>query len=129
MANVLATTFVSPLRWVFSLTGDGTVAGPVTANSVILTTIPAGPLRDVFNATYADQAAMRAAILGGAAGVRVTVMLANSGADVTAEHNQPNVDVDVDAITATKPELNFNLSDTTGMIVYVTIEWIRPENR
>ncbi|MEY3021407.1 MAG: hypothetical protein RIS86_605, partial [Planctomycetota bacterium] len=81
------------------------------------------PLEDLFNATYANQAAMRTACLTSAPG-RVLVQLRTAVNDVTAEQNQISVDVDVDAVTATKPEVNVTMSDTTGQEAYLTIEFL-----
>lgn len=130
MANVFATTFVSPYRWMGTLTGDGTVAGPTVANATILAALPAGPLRDAFNAEYASQALMRTALLNMGAGVRCTIQLVVTIADVTAQVNQVVADVDTDAVTATKAEINYGMTDSTGAtLAIVTWEWIPPRNR
>jgi hypothetical protein len=52
------------------------------------------------------------------------VQLRTAVNDVTAEQNQISVDVDVDAVTATKPEVNVTMSDTTGQEAYLTIEFL-----
>ena len=119
MANAVALQNSGPNHATYRMTGDGTVAGPVRANAAILAELPVGPLRDLFAATYADQAAMRTALLEGNPGVCLVQMRATVN-DVTAEQNQVSVDVDVDAVTATQPEINFTMSDTTGQVAYCT---------
>jgi hypothetical protein len=122
MPNVAPALLTStPYRVVYLLEGDGTVAGPTIANATLLADMVDGPLQDVFNATYANQAAMRTACLTSAP-CRVIVQLRATGNDITAERNQITVDVDVDAVTATKPEVNITMSDTTGQFAYLTIE-------
>ena len=111
----------TPYRVVYLLEGDGTVVGPTIANATLLADMVAGPLKDVFNATYTGQPTMRTACLASQP-CRAIVQLRATGNDVTAERNQITVDVDVDAVTATKPEVNITMSDTTGQFAYLTIE-------
>ena len=118
-APVLLTA--TPYRVVYLLEGDGTVVGPTITNATLLADMVAGPLKDVYNATYAGQATMRTACLTSAP-CRAIVQLRATGNDVTAEKNQITVDVDVDAVTATKPEVNITMSDTTGQFAYLTLE-------
>lgn len=124
MANTAALIGTAyPNKVSFLLTGDGTVAGPTLANALgVQAVMVAGPLKDLWNATYADQAAMRAALLAGAG--RVTVQLLATPVDTTAERNQVQVDVDVDAVTATKAEINVSMSDTTGQLAILTLEYV-----
>jgi len=121
MANTATLVTATPYRVVYLLEGDGTVAGPTIANATLLADMVAGPLKDVYNATYANQAAMRTACLT-TAPARALVQLRTTGVDVTAERNQITVDVDVDAVTATKPEVNIGMSDTPGQFAYLTLE-------
>jgi hypothetical protein len=123
MANTATLVTSTPYRVVYLLSGDGTVAGPTIANATLLADMVAGPLEDIFNATYANQAAMRTACLTSAP-CRVLVQLRTAVNDVTAQQNQIAVDVDVDAVTATKPEVNVTMSDTTGQEAYLTIEFL-----
>lgn len=123
MANVAVLKFAGSHRLVYELTGDGTVVGPTIANATLLADAVAGPLEDTLNATYANQAAMRAALLYGNP-VRILTQLQNAVNDVTAEKNQVSVDTDVDAVTATKPEINITMSDTTGQVAVVTLEYV-----
>ncbi len=109
----------TPNKIVYLLTGDGTAAGPTITNATLLTDMVPGPLEDLFSATYADQAAMRLALF--ASDCEFSIHLITTGVDVTAEINQVVVDTDVDAVTATQPELNIGMSDTTGQIAYLTI--------
>lgn len=123
MANTATLVTATPYRVVYLLQGDGTVAGPTIANATLLADMVAGPLEDIFNATYANQAAMRTACLTSAP-CRALVQMRTTVNDVTAEVNQVSVDVDVDAVTATKPEVNVTMSDTTGQFAYLTIEYL-----
>lgn len=119
MANTAAKVSSSPNHLTYLLTGDGTVAGPTIASATILADMEPGPLKDAWAASYANQAAMRTALLGGGADCEARVQLVATGVDVTAEKNQPTVDVDVDAVTATRAEINIGMSDTTGQIAYL----------
>lgn len=127
MANVATKTSAGPCHLTYNIVGDGTVAGPTIANATLLADmINGGPLFDAWNFPLTTQAAMRLALLGGAGGVnrqgciciiqnQVTVK------DTTAEINQPCADVDTDATTVTKAELNVSMSDTTGQIINLTL--------
>jgi hypothetical protein len=121
MANTATLVTATPYRVVYLLAGDGTVVGPTIANATLLTDMVDGPLQDIFNAAYLNQAAMRTACLASAP-CRAVIQLRTAVNDVTAEKNQISVDVDVDAVTATKPEVNITMSDTTGQEAYLTIE-------
>jgi microcystin degradation protein MlrC len=123
MANTAALVTSTPYRVVYLLTGDGTVAGPTLDNALLLSDMVAGPLKDIFNATYSNQAAMRVSCLTSAP-CRALVQMRATVNDVTAEKNQVSVDVDVDAITASKPEVNITMSDTTGQVAYLTLEYL-----
>jgi hypothetical protein len=109
----------APYHVTYRLTGDGNVVGPTIASATLITDMAAGLLEDIFSATYANQAAMRTAVLEGGQGICVIQSRAQ-GNDVTAEHNQIQVDVDVDAVTPARPEVNIEMSDTTGQICYIT---------
>lgn len=122
MANTAVVQSTSPNHITYLLTGDGTVAGPTIANAAILAAMEPGPLKDAWNKTYADQDAMRTALLGGGENCEANIQLLATGADVTAEVNQPVADVDVDAVTATKAEINIGMSDTTGQIAMLTLK-------
>ena len=121
MPNTAALVTSTPYRVVYLLTGDGTVAGPTLTNAVLLADMVAGPLKDIYNATYLNQAAMQTACLTSAP-CRALVQLRETGNDTTATPNQITVNVDVDAVTVTKPEVNITMSDTTGQIAYLTLE-------
>lgn len=122
MANTATKVSSSPNHLTYRLDGDGTVAGPTIANATLLADMEAGPLRDAWNSTYANQAAMRTALLGGGANCEVSIQLAVTPVDTTAQTNQIVADVDVDAVTATKAELNVSMSDTTGQIAFLHIK-------
>lgn len=123
MPNTATKKNASPHRLAYELAGDGTVAGPTIANATLLADAATGPLRDALNAVYADQAAMRAALLYGNP-VRILIQLQTAVADVTATVNQIVADVDVDAVTATKPEVNVGMSDATGQVAVLTLEYV-----
>ena len=125
MANTatLITNSATPYHITYALVGDGTVAGPTIANATILADMATGPLKTAWSAAYASQSAMRAGLLAGVAtGCRARLLLLASGVDVTAQNNQITIDVDVDAVTPTKAEINVTMSDTTGQIAYLVLE-------
>lgn len=123
MANTAVKQVATPYRLVYLLTGDGTVQGPTIASATILADMVAGPLLDLWTAAYANQAAMRTALLYSQNG-RMLIQLQNAVNDVTAEQNQVAADVDVDAVTATRAEINIEMSDTTGQIAVLTLEYL-----
>lgn len=124
MANVAAKVASSPYSITYTLTGDGTVTSNPIASATLITDSEAGPLRDLLSASYANQAAMRLAFtLGDPAILVVTMRTAVN--DVTAEANQVSVDVDVDAVTAARPEINYNMSDTTGQVAILHIRYFQ----
>lgn len=122
MANTATKASASPNHLTYQLAGDGTQVGPTIASATILNDMVPGPLKQAWESAYADQAAMRTALLGGGANCEVSVQLAVAVADVTAEENQISVDVDVDAVTASRAEINIGMSDTTGQIAFLHIK-------
>lgn len=125
MANTATKVSASPNHLTYLLTGDGTQVGPTIANATLLADmVVGGPLWEKWFKTYADQAAMRTALLGGGEACRVIIQLVASGVDVTAEKNQVTCDVDTDAVSVTKAEINLAMSDTTGQLAYLHIEHI-----
>ena len=122
MVNTAVKASASKNHLSYLLTGDGTVVGPTIANATILADMTnQGPLFNAWNATYANQAAMRTALMGGGAACNMSLIMMVTVADTTAQINQPSVDVDTDAITATKAEINITMSDTTGTIGMLTL--------
>jgi hypothetical protein len=111
----------TPNRLLYLVVGDGTVAATRTS-AQMLADADAGPLKDLLNATYADQAAMRAALLE--AHVRVTVRPRLVSGVATTTVGGYSADVDTDAVTPTKPEVNVQMNDTTGDEVYVELEYV-----
>lgn len=103
------------------------MAGPTLTNATLLADMNnGGPLFDAWNSTFANQAAMRTALLGGAGGINrqacyCNLQMAVTVKDTTAEVNQACADVDTDAVTVTKAELNISMSDTTGQIAFLTL--------
>jgi microcystin degradation protein MlrC len=122
VANAPTIKTATPYRLVVSMAGDGTVAGPTLDNAAIVAALPAGPLKDTFSAVYADQAAMRAALLYGNP-VQMFITMQTTVNDTTAQVNQCAVDVDTDAVSPTKPEINFAMSDTTGQVAILTVQY------
>jgi len=115
MANAVTKVSASPNHITYLITSDGTgAASPPIANATLLTDMEDGPLRDAWKLAYANQAAMRVALLGGGADCRASVDPVVQVVSTTAELNQITVDVDVDAVTATKAEVNVGMSQTSG---------------
>tara|TARA_Y100000034_G_C6897183_1_gene413926 strand:+ start:1068 stop:1454 length:387 start_codon:yes stop_codon:yes gene_type:complete len=128
MANTIAHLNSSANHSTWLFTGDGTVVSPALASATIIAAMVDGPLKDLFSASYANQAAMRTAVIEGNPGIVTTVVRA-TGNDVTNEKNRFVLDVDVDAVTAARPEVNTNMSDTTGQIVVVTFHYLHSATR
>ncbi|MDP2310922.1 MAG: hypothetical protein Q8P18_33190 [Pseudomonadota bacterium] len=123
MANTATKKAATPYRLVYELVGDGTVVGPTITSAIMIADCAAGPLKDLLSASYASQALMRTSFLYGTpAEMRTQVQIAVN--DVTAEKNQISIDVDADAVTATRPEINVAMSDTTGQTAILVIEYI-----
>ncbi len=122
MANTATLVSSSPNHITYLLTGDGTVIGPTITNATLLADMAPGPLRDAWNLVLTTQAAMRTALLGGGEGCVASLQLVATGTDTTAQVSQPVVDVDTDAVTITKAEINIGMSDTTGQLAYLTLE-------
>jgi len=121
MPNTAALQAATPKRAIYLLTGDGTVAGPTIANSVLLADVPAGPLRALLAGPHANQAAMRLAL---AQNCSVKLTLSATPVDTTGQTNQAVVDVDVDAITPTGMEINCGMSDTTGQVATLELNFL-----
>jgi hypothetical protein len=127
MANTIALVGASKNHLVYLLTGDGTVIGPTRTNAEILADFGTnlGPLYDLFNAAYASQAAMRVALFG--TGARMFMQVRVSSTEVNGQITQPVVDVDTDAVSPTKPEINCGMSASNApgsQIVYLYVEHI-----
>ncbi len=127
MANTAVKVSASPNHLTYILTGDGTVIGPTIANATLLADMVPGPLRDAWNRVLTTQAAMRSALLGGLPGKgcqggTAKLQLAVTGTDTTAQKSLPTADVDTDAVTVTKAEVNIGMSDTTGQIAFLTLQ-------
>jgi hypothetical protein len=100
-------------RLVYLVVGDGEDAAGLIDSVTLLADAAPGPLRNALKASYATQAAMRAVFGGG---------------NVPLECNHRTgtgsfaADVDVDAITATRPEVNI-VSPVDGTdAMYLVIE-------
>lgn len=123
MANTATLVTSTPYRLVYLLTGDGTVAGPTIDSATLIADAVAGPLEDLLSASYANQAAMRVAFLASDP-ARMLITYRSTPVQTTAEQGLIVVDVDTDAVTATRPEINVGMSDTTGQLAYLEIEYI-----
>lgn len=121
MANTATKKLATANRLRYLITGDGTVA-LVIANATLLADMVAGPLKDLFNAAYADQAAMRVALFD--ANVRFLICKRAVVAGVTAEVSDWAADVDTDAVTVAKPEINVQAPDQNGSAAYLDIEFV-----
>lgn len=110
----------TPNLLAYVIVGDGTVGPLVIASATLIADASDGPLKDALSATYADQGAMRVAFFGNPC--MISLIRRKGPVDTTGQANQSNVDVDVDAVTATRPEVNVEMSDTTGDEVYVILE-------
>lgn len=126
MGNTVTKVFSSPHCLRYKVVGDGTV-GSTIANATILADMDAGELKDLWNATYANQAAMRVALLEGIATMRMFTRTAV--AVTTAEVQGPACDVDTDAVSNTKAEINLQISDTTGTEHYLELRYEHSQTR
>ena len=123
MAVVAALVSATASRAVYTVTGDGAATSLTIANATLLADLDGttGPLYQAFNATYANQAAMRAVIGGGPAnvstpGVEIRMNPRSLGGVVAA-------DVDTDAVTPTKPEINI-VFPATAAVFYLVLEYV-----
>lgn len=105
-------------RLTLLVVGDGTPAN-VVPSATLLAAMIDGPLKDLWNAVYADQAAMRTELLEGGGYIRIRPRLAVAA--VNGEVSSYSVDVDVDAVTGTKAELNIQMPDTGVAEIYVDL--------
>jgi hypothetical protein len=128
MVNTAVKIAAGPHHLSYLLTGDGTQIGPTIANATLLADMVPGPLREAWNSILTTQAVMRSALLGGLGsvsacppGCRAFLLLLTAVKDVTAEINQPSIDVDTDATSITKAEINITMSDTTGQLAVLTL--------
>ncbi len=125
-ANTATKVSASPNHITYRLEANGDGAGPTLANATILADMVSGPLRDAWNKTYASQAAMRSALLGGGQDCSAKIQNAVEGVDATATVNQVTADVDTDAITVTKAEINIAMTaavvGAAGQIAFLTLE-------
>ncbi len=125
MANTATKQSAGPCHLTYLLAGDGTQVGPTITNATLLADmINGGPLFDAWNSVLTTQAAMRLALAGALSGINrsgcyMVIQLRTAVKDVTAEINQPSADVDTDAVTVTKAEINITMSDTTGQEAYL----------
>ena len=120
MALTAAKLSASPNRLVYSLTGDGAATSATIASATLIADAVAGPLKDLLSASYGNQAAMRAVFGHGTVRINVaprTLTTINIAAIAA--------DVDTDATTATRPEVNVNSATAAanGDVALLTIEF------
>lgn len=118
MANAVTKKHATPHRLTYLVVGDGTV-DTVRTSAELLADMVDGPLKDLFNAAYADQPAMRGALLEEHCEIRIRPRTAVAG--LTAEVSSWSADVDADAVSATKAELNLKCPDQAAAEAYVDI--------
>lgn len=115
-------------RAVYEVLGDGSATTLTIANATILADLDGttGPLYQAFNATYDNQAAMRLVIGAGPASVTT------AGVEIRMNPRTLGgvcaVDVDTDAVTATKPEINI-LVPATACTFYMVLEYVSSLSR
>ena len=124
MANSIVLIGASKNHLVYLLTGDGTIIGPTRTNAQVLADFGTnlGPLYDLFNATYVAQADMRVALFG--TGARMFIQIRNGTTEINGQITQPVVDVDTDAATPTKPEINVGMTASNAPASMVAILYI-----
>lgn len=106
-------------RLTLLVAGDGTATHIIT-QAVLAAAMVDGPLKTQWTKVHTTQAAMRAALLEEKG--RIVIRARTQVADTTAQVNQPAADVDTDAVSTTKAEINLQLSDTTGQEFYIDLE-------
>jgi hypothetical protein len=127
MAWTVLKISASPNHLTYRLTGDGAKTASIIANATILADMVAGPLKNAWNSTFALASAttvLRPQLLGGKTPHFCDANLQMQGAGVftTGDNDQVAIDVDYDATTATKAEINVGASsDTVGQVGYLTL--------
>lgn len=121
MAASVTKTKATPNRLVYLVAGDGEATGATITSATLLADAVSGPLRNSLNASYANQAAMRDVIGEG------NVEMSLNARAVSATGLL--VDVDTDAVTPTKPEINLTFPSTADLAFYLTIEFKHSGNR
>lgn len=122
MANTETKKFASPHRLVYEIAGDGTASGTI-AQATLAADCVAGPLKDLLTSALTTQAAMRTSLLYSNP-IKMTAWYRTVVADTTAQVNQLAVDVDTDATSTTKAEINYQIHDTTGTVAILEIEYV-----
>jgi len=120
MAATVTVKKATRSRLTLLVQGDGTATHIITQAVLAAAMTKAGPLKDQWTKVHTTQAAMRTALLEEKG--RIVIRARTQVADTTAQVNQPAADVDTDAVSTTKAEINLQLSDTTGQEFYIDIE-------
>ncbi len=119
MAVTAAKTSATPNRLSYLATQDGAAGvALVLASATLIADAAFGPLRNALSASYANQAAMRAVFVGGNVEITINPRLAAAAGGATEEGSWTS-DVDVDAVTATRPEINIGAPATAGTALIV----------
>lgn len=107
-----------PYKLTYQLLGDAAATTLVLANALLQTDAKQGSVKNALNQTYANQAAMRQVFGQGA--VKFTIRSRDGGAG----WGTAGIDVDVDAVTATKPKINLVASTApAATVAYLDIEF------
>lgn len=122
MANTVTKKFASPHRLVYEIAGDGTASGTID-QATLAADAASGPLKDILTSVLSTQAAMRTNLLYGNP-IKISAWYRTVVADTTAQVNQLAVDVDTDAVSTTKAEINYQIHDTTGTTATLEIEFL-----
>lgn len=121
MAAAFTKVLATPTRLRYKVVGDGTV-GATRTYAELIADMADGPLKTLWAASVGTQAQLQAALLE--ANCRIffqpRTIVATTG-DTVAGYA---ADVDTDAVTTTKAEVNIQMNDTTGDTVYLEIEYI-----
>lgn len=119
MAATVTSKKATRSRLTLLVAGDGTATATIT-QATLAAAMVSGPLKTLWTSVLTTQAAMRAALLEQKG--RIVIRARAQPVDTTAQVNQPAADVDTDAVSTTKAEINLQLHDTTGQDLYLDIE-------
>jgi len=123
MANTATKLSAGPHHLSYLLETDGSGATLTVASATLLADMDTGPLKTLWTDTTGNQAALRAGLLDYDPGF-IAITPRTLTADTPAEVNQAGADVDVDAVTATRAELNLQCSATAGNAYIVTLRYM-----
>lgn len=131
MANTFTLVANSPNRLAYLLTGDGTVVGPTFSSAQLLGDCPPGPLRRFLDTPLTPSGTnddARAKMLTGLP-VKVSTQLVATPVDTTAESNQVVTSPTTDGGAGNRPSIVCGMSDTTGQVAMLVIEYVLPQGQ